>query len=82
MKVQIQKRQAYDIVIRQLSNGSDYNLRLFARDEHEAGRIAMDRVRFFIGMSRSKYDDLNAKGISAFRVVSCAVSADQSRPSA
>lgn len=74
------RTMAYDIVVRRLANGSDYSMRLFAFDAIEAGNRAMERVRFNIGMSRAKYIELNSAGIAVFRVVSCEVSPDQSRP--
>ena len=74
------KTTAFDVTVRRLANGSDYTMRLFARDEVEAGNRALERVRFNIGMRRAKLAELNAKGIAVFRIVSCEVSPDQSRP--
>jgi hypothetical protein len=74
------RNSAYDITVRRLATGCDYTMRLFAFDAHEAGNRAMDRARFSDGMRRSKYIELNAKGIAVYRVVSCEVSADQARP--
>jgi hypothetical protein len=53
---------------------------LFAKDWETAANRATDRARFGFGIRLDKYRDLQAKGIAVFRVVSCEVSEDQSRP--
>ncbi len=73
------KRQAYDVTVRRLCNGADYTLRLFCIDEDAACKAATERVRFSIGMRASKLRELHEQGIAVFRIISCEVSADQSR---
>lgn len=75
------KRQAYNVTVRQLATGCDFSLRLFCVDVDAACKAAKDRARFFIGMRTRKLLELEAQGIAVFRIVSCEVSADQSRPS-
>ncbi|MFI4971104.1 MAG: hypothetical protein ACHP7H_00375 [Hyphomicrobiales bacterium] len=72
--------QAYNVIVRRLSTGCDYSIRLFARDAGFAKMRATDRAWFACGIRATKMRELNAKGIAVFRVVSCELSADQRRP--
>jgi len=74
------KTQAYQITIRRIATGCDYHIRLFSKDAGTACERAMDRARFMERISIAKVRELSAQGIAVFRVVSCEVSADQSRP--
>ena len=74
--------QAYQITIRRIATGCDFHLRLFAKDQDAACKAAKDRARFAEGMRKMDLYNLEVtQGIAVFRVVSCEVSADQSRPS-
>jgi hypothetical protein len=72
--------KAFQITVRRLANGCDYSMRLFAVDADHAINRAAERVLRDIGMTRAKFEQLSAQGIAVFRVVSCEVSPDQSRP--
>ena len=73
--------KAYQITIRRLSNGCDFSMRLFAKDQETACVAARDRARFSCGMRKMDLHNLEiVQGIAVFRVVSCEVSPDQSRP--
>jgi hypothetical protein len=72
--------KAYDIVIRRISTGTDFHIRLFAPDSAKAIDRAYDRARFSCGIRLSKYRELCAEGYAVFRCISYAVSTDQSRP--
>jgi hypothetical protein len=72
--------QAFDVIVRRLATGCDFRIRLFAKDWETAANRAVDRARFGFGIRVQAYRDLQAKGIAVFRVVSCEVSDDQSRP--
>lgn len=74
------KRQAYDVTIRRLATGADYSVRLFCVDAAAAEEAAIGRFLRATGMTASRLGELNAKGIAMFRVISCELSADQSRP--
>ncbi|WP_315743123.1 hypothetical protein [Bradyrhizobium sp. SZCCHNR1075] len=71
----------FTVVVRRIATGSDYHVSLFAPDAMKAGERATERARFAAGISREKARELHEKGIAIFRVVSCEVSPDQSRPS-
>jgi len=74
------KTTAYQITIRRIATGCDFHIRLFAKDEATAIERATDRARFAEKISPAKARELSAKGIAIFRMVSCQISADQSRP--
>ena len=74
------KTTAYQITIRRIATGCDFHIRLFAKDEQTAIERATDRARFAEKISLTKARELSAAGIAIFRMVSCEVSADQSRP--
>ncbi len=59
--------QAFEVIVRRLSTGCDFRIRLFAKDWETAANRATERARF-------------ASGVAVFRVVSCEISDDQSRP--
>ncbi|WP_448212169.1 hypothetical protein [Bradyrhizobium sp. WCU1] len=67
--------------MRRIATGADFHIRLFARDAETAEARAKDRARFAIGMRLAALKETEARGVAVFRIVSCAVSADQSRPS-
>lgn len=71
---------AYDVRVRRLATGADFTMRLFAKDAATAEERAKDRARFASHIGLAKYRDLLASGIAVFRIVSCEVSPDQSRP--
>lgn len=74
------KTTAYQITVRRIATGCDFHIRLFAKDEQTAIERATDRARFAERISPAKAKELSAAGIAIFRLVSCEVSADQSRP--
>ena len=76
----IPRNVAYDVTVRRIATGCDYHIRLFAKDADTACNRAKDRARFAERISLDKLRELDGKGIAVFRIVSCAVSADQSRP--
>ncbi|SEB98563.1 hypothetical protein [Bradyrhizobium erythrophlei] len=76
------KTLAYQVTVRRIATGCDYHIRLFSHSADHACDRAKDRARFAERISLAKYRELNAKGIACFRVISCEVSADQSRPNA
>jgi hypothetical protein len=71
---------AFQITVRRIATGCDFHIRLFAKDEATACERAKDRARFMEKMSAARIRELSAQGIAVFRIVSSAVSADQSRP--
>jgi hypothetical protein len=71
---------AYQVTVRQISNGCDYHVRLFSHSPEHASERAIYRARIASGMSLARHCELRTKGIAVFRVVSCEVSQDQSRP--
>lgn len=74
------KREAFDVVVRRIATGADFSMRLFCLDADDACAAAKDRARFAIGMRKMDLYALEQEGTAVFRVVSCTVSADQSRP--
>ncbi len=72
--------KAFDVIIRRLATGCDFRIRLFAKDWETAAERATERARFAERISIDKLRELHGKGIAVFRVVSCEVSEDQSRP--
>lgn len=74
------KNTAYQVTVRRIATGCDFHIRLFSPSADHACNRAIDRARFAERISPAKFRELNAKGIACFRVVSCEVSADQSRP--
>jgi len=72
--------KAYEVIVRRLATGCDFRVRLFAKDWETATNRAVERARFGFGIRLTTYRDLHAKGIAVFRVVSCELSEDQSRP--
>ncbi len=72
--------QAFEVIVRRLSTGCDFRIRLFAKDWETAANRATERARFAERISLDKLRDLHGKGIAVFRVVSCEISEDQSRP--
>ncbi len=72
--------KAFDVIIRRLATGCDFRFHLFAQDWEAAAKLATYHARCVSGIHLDKYCDLRAKGIDVFRVVSCEVSEDQSRP--
>jgi hypothetical protein len=72
------KRQAYEIRFRCTLNGCDWTSRLFLRDAGEAFEAMYRRLAFGSrGAGEGKY----RYSRDFYRVVSCEVSPDQSRPS-
>jgi hypothetical protein len=71
---------AYDVIIRRRSTGCDFRIRLFAKDAETAELRAKDRARFAFGIRKMDLANLEKQGIAVFRVISCDVSDDQSRP--
>ncbi len=63
-------RQAYNIRFRCILNGCDWTARVFLRDANDA----FDAMYRRMGYGCKKYSR------AAYRVVSCELSADQSRP--
>lgn len=74
------KTTRFNVTVRRIATGCDFHITLFAKDEATACDRAKDRARFAERIPLSKLATLEANGIAVFRVVSCAVSADQSRP--
>jgi hypothetical protein len=74
------KTTAFNVTVRRIATGCDYHLRLFAINGDVAETRAKDHARRDCGISLVKLGELHAKGIGVFRVVSCEVSPDQSRP--
>ncbi len=72
--------QAFEVIVRRLSTGCDFRVRLFAKDYETAMIRAVDRARVAHGIRLNKITELHAKGIAVLRVVACEVSEDQSRP--
>jgi hypothetical protein len=72
--------QAYQITIRRIATGCDYHIRLFAKSPEFACDRAKERARFMERISAVKAKELSEQGIAIFRVVSCELSPDQSRP--
>ncbi len=72
--------KAFDVIIRRLATGCDFRIRLFAKDWETAANQATERARFAERIRPSQYRELHGKGIAVFRVVSCEISDDQSRP--
>jgi hypothetical protein len=72
--------QAFDVIIRRIATGCDFRIRLFAKDWETAAERATDRARFSEGMRKMDYHNLRQQGHAVFRVVSCEVSDDQTRP--
>ncbi|WP_316228705.1 hypothetical protein [Bradyrhizobium sp. SZCCHNR1045] len=70
----------FNLTVRRLSTGTDFHISLFAADAEKACERATDRARFACKLTRAKIAELHGKGIAVFRVVSCEVSPDQSRP--
>ncbi len=60
--------KAFDVIIRRLATGCAFRIRLFAKDWETAAEKATERARFL------------GKGAAVFRVMSCEISDDQSRP--
>lgn len=76
------KTKAFNIVVRRIATGCDFHIRLFAVEQEAACRAAKDRARLAEGIRKMDLHNLEVtQGIAVFRVVSCDVSADQSRPS-
>ena len=71
----------FNVVVRRIATGCDYHVSLFALDAEKACERATERARFACGLSRDKMRELHGKGIAVFRVVSCEISPNQSRPS-
>jgi hypothetical protein len=71
---------AFEVTVRRIANGCDFHTRLFAMDTEIACRRAMERARMAEKLTRAKVAELNHKGIAVFRIVSCEMSGDQSRP--
>ena len=74
------KTRAYDVTVRRIATGADFTMRLFAVDADRACMRAKECARFAIGMRQSEYNRIESAGIAVFRVVSCEVSVNQSRP--
>jgi hypothetical protein len=72
------KRQAYDIRFRCTLTGCDWISRLFLHDEGEAFEAMYRRLAFG---SRGTGEGKLRYGRDFYRVVSCEVSPNQSRPS-
>ncbi len=72
--------KAFDVIIRRIATGCDFRIRLFAKDWETAAERATERARFAERMPFGYVREMSAKGIAVFRVVSCEVSEDQSRP--
>jgi hypothetical protein len=70
-------RKAYDIVFRCTLNGCDWTSRLWLRDETEAFEVMYKRLAYG---SRGAGEGKFRYSRDFYRVVSCDVSADQSRP--
>lgn len=80
MRNPAKKTVAHDVTVRRLCTGTDYSMRLFAVDADAACKAAKDRARFACGIRKMDLHNLESQGVAVFRVVSCEVSADQSRP--
>lgn len=72
--------QAYNVTVRRIATGCDYHIRLFAKSPEVACDRAKERARFAERISPVKAKELSEKGIAIFRIVSCELSPDQSRP--
>ncbi|WP_316169398.1 hypothetical protein [Bradyrhizobium sp. SZCCHNRI1058] len=70
----------FNVTVRRLSTGTDWHITLFAADAEKACERATDRARLACKLTRAKIAELHGKGLAVFRVVSCEVSPDQSRP--
>ncbi|WP_315741036.1 hypothetical protein [Bradyrhizobium sp. SZCCHNR1093] len=70
----------FNVTVRRLSTGTDFHVSLFANDAEKACERATERARLACKLTREKIAELHGKGIAVFRVVSCEVSPDQSRP--
>ncbi len=64
--------KAFDVIIRRIATGCDFRIRLFAKDWETAAERATERARF-LGKG-------TAAGTAVFRVMSCELIDDQSRP--
>jgi hypothetical protein len=73
------KRQAYDIRFRCTLNGCDWTIRLFLKDPADAFDIMYKRLRY---TNRGPGEGKLRYAPEFYRVVSCEVSADQSRGTA
>ena len=71
---------AFEVRVRRVAHGGDFTFRLFAIDAEVAQSRAMERARMAEKITRAKMAELNHKGIRVFRIVSCRLSGDQSRP--
>ncbi len=60
--------RAFDVIIRRIATSCDFRIRLYAKDWETAAERATERARFL------------GKGSGVFRVVSCEISEDHSRP--
>ncbi|BAM87667.1 hypothetical protein S58_16590 [Bradyrhizobium oligotrophicum S58] len=70
----------FNVTVRRLSTGTDWHITLFAADAEKACERATNRARLACKLTRAKITELHGKGLAVFRVVSCEVSPDQSRP--
>ena len=70
----------FKVTIRKLSTGCDYHMTLFAKDQDKAMERCFDLARMSDRITKAKLAELNAKGIAVYRVVSCEVDPDQTRP--
>lgn len=71
--------QAYDIKVRRLATGADYNIRLFAASQSDAENRAKERARAAEKIPLDKYRELESKGTAVFRIVSSEVSKNQEK---
>lgn len=72
--------RAYQVSIRRIATGADFHIRLFAQNPETAIQRATNRARVACEIPILKFRELDAKGVAVFRVVSCEISSDQSKP--
>lgn len=70
----------FKVTIRKLSTGADYHMTLFAKDQDKAMERAKELARMSDKITREKMLYLSCLGIAVYRVVSCVVDPDQTRP--
>lgn len=70
----------FKVTVRRICTGCDFHMTLFAKNADQAMERAKDRARVSEQIAMSKYLDLLKAGIAVFRVVSCEVDPNQTRP--
>lgn len=71
---------AFEVCVRRIATGSDFTIRLFAVDATVACDRAKVRAKYAFGIRRNIAELEASTGCAVFRIVSCRISQDQSRP--